>query len=97
MYFLSVNRVKPDAEREKLAGVIPEHIRWIRDRISEGKIVQAGKWGKIGGMSVIIADDIAGAVNILNEDPLVKSGLSTFEIDEFFPAVQMHERFSETD
>jgi hypothetical protein len=52
-------------------------------------LAQAGKWGRIGGMAVISARDIAEATGIINQDPLIKSGLVTLEIDEFLPSVEM--------
>lgn len=89
MYFLSINRVRPEVDMEKLAGVIRPHIQWLDDRIEEGKIAQAGKWGGIGGMAIIRAKDITEATGIISEDPLIKSGLVTLEIDEFLPSVEM--------
>lgn len=89
MYFLSINRVRSNPEMEELADVISAHAQWLKERITEGSIVQAGKWGRIGGMAVIKAGDITEATGIISEDPLVKSGLVTLEIDEFLPNIEM--------
>ncbi len=89
MYFLSINKVKSDVNPEELKKVIPLHIQWTKTLISEGKIIQAGKWGDSGGMAILKANDIAEADKILSEDPLAKSGLITFEMDRFFPDVEM--------
>ncbi len=53
--------------------------------LSGGKIVQAGKWGDSGGMAIFQAEDITDAEKILNEDPLIKSGLVTFELARLYP------------
>ena len=84
MYFLSVNRLKPDLDQNELKKVIPQHIEWIKEMIKKGRIVLSGKWGNIGGMLVQKSDDIHKAESFIREDPLVKSGLVDYEIDQFF-------------
>ena len=84
MYFLSVNRLKPDLDQNELKMVIPQHIEWIKEMIKKGRIVLSGKWGNIGGMLVQKSDEIHEAESFIREDPLVKSGLVDYEIDQFF-------------
>ena len=89
MYFLSINKIKPVTDPAVIKEVIHSHIQWTKKMILHGKIVQAGKWGKEGGMAVFKASDIATAKMMLNEDPIVKSGLVTLEIEQFFPDVEI--------
>ncbi len=87
MYFMSINTIKPDAERNQLNKVIPVHREWVKRQIAAGVIVQAGRWGDRGGMIVIRADTKAEADAVVDQDPLVKSALITFETAELHPAV----------
>lgn len=90
MYFLVINRIKdPAANAGKLNDVIGPHIEWIREQISSGTLLQAGKWGQIGGMTVLKAGSLEAAESVLGTDPLVRSGLVSCEIAEFHPAVDM--------
>lgn len=89
MYFLSVNRIKIDANPEDISKAIPLHIQWVKEMISKGSIVQAGKWGETGGISIIHADSISEAKEIIDSDPLLMSGLATFETEKFHPDVEM--------
>jgi len=88
MPVLIVNRLKPGADLEQLKKIIPEHLAWLRERISEGSILQAGKWGSIGGLAIVDGDNIDEAEKLINKDPLIKSGLVTFESDMFFPLIE---------
>jgi uncharacterized protein YciI len=87
MYFMSINKIKPDADPALVNKVIPEHREWAKKQLAAGKLVQAGKWGDRGGMIVIKADSRAAADEIVDEDPFVKAGLITFETAELHPAV----------
>ncbi len=87
MYFLSINKVKKDADRAQIGKVISGHIQWIKEQIIAGKVVQAGKWGDAGGMAIIRAKDLAEAESIVNRDPLLISGLITAETAGFYPDV----------
>lgn len=89
MPVLIVNRLKPGADLEELRKIIPEHLAWLQERISEGSILQAGKWGSIGGLAIVDGDDIDEAERLIREDPLIKSGLVTFESDMFFPIIDL--------
>jgi len=89
MYFLAINRIKKEADAAEIGRVIPQHIQWIHEQIAASKIAQAGKWGESGGMSIIRASDLPEARNLLNDDPLVRAGLITFEIAPFYPAVSL--------
>ena len=88
MYFMSVNRIKPDADRARIGEIIPPHIAWLNERIAEGSVLQSGKWGDIGGMVIIRASDLAEADRLLQNDPLVRSGLITWELAPFYPQVE---------
>ena len=87
MYFMSINKIKPDADRTVLNKVIPEHREWAKEQLAAGTLVQAGKWGDRGGMIVIKAGSMADAELIVNQDPFVLAGLITFETAELYPAV----------
>lgn len=87
MYFMTINKITPEAGPEELGRVIPKHIQWIKGLIREGKIAQAGKWGDSGGMAILKAENMEEAGTLLSEDPPVKSGLITFELAPFYPDV----------
>jgi uncharacterized protein len=86
MYFMSINKFKPDADRALVNKVLPAHREWARQQLAAGTLVQAGKWGNAGGMIVIKADSMAQAEKIVDQDPLVVAGLITFETAELHPA-----------
>ncbi len=89
MYYLTTNKILPDANREEIMKTVQAHILWTKNMISEGIVLQAGKWGETGGMAIIKARDIDEAKRILNEDPLIKAGLVDFELERFYPDVSM--------
>jgi len=89
MFFMAVNKVRSGTDFEELKKIIGPHIQWIKEMISKGKIVQAGKWGNDGGMAIFKASDIVEAEKISNEDPLVKSGFVSVEVERFFPNVEI--------
>jgi uncharacterized protein len=86
MYFMSINKIKPDADRTLLNKVIPEHREWAKQQLEAGVLLQAGKWGDRGGMIVVRADSMAEAEKVVDQDPFVKAGLITFETAELQPA-----------
>lgn len=87
MYFMSINKIKPNADRALLNKVIPVHREWVKKLLAAGTLVQAGKWGDWGGMVVIKAESMAAAEKIADQDPLAQAGLITFETAELHPAV----------
>ncbi len=87
MYFMSINRIKPDAGRELINKTIPLHRQWAKQQLEAGILVQAGKWGDRGGVIIIRAVSREEADKIVNDDPLVKAGLIIFETAELHPAV----------
>jgi uncharacterized protein YciI len=89
MYFLSINKIKLDADRTQIAKVIPLHIQWTKKMTVEKRIIQTGKWGDFGGMAIIKAESIAEAEKILGEDPLVQSGLIAVETAQLYPDVEI--------
>jgi hypothetical protein len=89
MYFLMTNHIKKNIEFEKLKPVINDHIRWTKEQISSGFIKQAGKWGEIGGMAIIEAENLSFAEKLISEDSLVKSKLIHHELDRFYPDVEI--------
>ncbi len=87
MYFMSINKIKPDVETGRINEALIAHRAWVKQQLAEGKIVQAGKWGDQGGMIVIKAGTGEEADKIVGEDPLAKTGLITFETAELHAAV----------
>ncbi len=89
MYFLSINRMKKGTSPEVMKKAVPLHIEWTKKMIDKGTFVQAGKWGDIGGMAVIREENIEKAEKALCEDPLIEAGAVSYEIDLFFPDVEI--------
>ncbi len=87
MYFMSINKVKSNADRALFNKTIGVHREWARQQIAAGILVQAGKWGDNGGMIIIKAGSRQEADTVVDEDPLAKAGLITFETAELYPAV----------
>ena len=87
MYFMSINKFKPDADRQAINKVLPAHREWVKQKIVAQAIVQAGKWGDNGGMIIVSAPGREEADRIVDEDPLVKAGLIAFETAELHAAV----------
>jgi hypothetical protein len=44
MYFMSINKFKPNADREQINEAIPLHREWVKKQLAAGVLVQAGKW-----------------------------------------------------
>lgn len=89
MYVVLVNRTKPDVDRGRMENLIPPHIEWLKGKIKEGLVLQAGKWGDIGGMWILRAGSVEEAREAVREDPLLGSGLVTYEMAEYFPMVDI--------
>jgi uncharacterized protein YciI len=89
MYILAINRIKHEADMEKLSSTVPLHIKWIETCISDGTVVQAGKWGDKGGIVILNAESIAEAEQTMSRDPLVLSDLIEVEMAEFFPHAKL--------
>jgi uncharacterized protein YciI len=87
MYFMSINKIKSDADRAQLSKAFPLHREWARQQLVAGVLVQAGKWGDYGGMIVVRAETREEADKVVNQDPLVQAGLITFETAQLHPAV----------
>jgi uncharacterized protein YciI len=87
MYFLSINKLKPGADREQINMAVPAHREWAKRMIGSGTLVQADKWGAGGGMVIVKAETREEADAVVNQDPLVEAGLITFETAELRPAV----------
>ena len=87
MYFMSINKIKPDAERAQLNKTIAAHREWAKQQLAAGVLVQAGKWGDHGGMIIVKAESREEADRVVNQDPLVKADLITFETAELHPGV----------
>jgi uncharacterized protein len=62
--------------------VIAKHTAHLRELDNEGKLVLAGPFGDDppGGLLVLNCGDKAAAEAIMNVDPLIVSGVSTFRI-----------------
>ena len=89
MYFMSINKFKPNAVREQINEAIPLHREWVKKQLAAGVLVQAGKWGDRGGMIIVTAETKEEADQVVNQDPLVKADLITFETAEIHPAVTL--------
>jgi uncharacterized protein YciI len=87
MYFMSINKFKLDADRVKINKTILLHREWAKQQLAAGVLVQAGKWGDLGGMIIIKAESREEADRVVNQDPLVEAGVITFETDQLHPAV----------
>jgi uncharacterized protein YciI len=87
MYFMSVNKFKPDADRVQINESIPLHREWVKKQLAAGVLVQAGKWGDHGGMIIVKAETREEADLVVNQDPLVKADLIAFETAVIHPAV----------
>ena len=87
MYFMSINKFKPNPAPALINKTIPLHRQWAKDQLAAGVLVQAGKWGDNGGMIVVKAETRAEADSVVNQDPLVQSGLITFETAQLYAAV----------
>lgn len=85
MYVLFVDYLKPGVGEEQLKTVIPDHVAWINDQIAAGRIVQAGKWGDLGGAVIFQAQSVDEVETWLAEDPLVISGHITYQTAQFWP------------
>lgn len=85
MYFLFVDTVNPGVTEAELGRVIPPHLDWLKDQFTAGTVVQAGKWGDIGGMVLYRADSLEQARALVETDPLVTSGLIEYQLDVFYP------------
>ena len=86
MYFMSINKFKPGADRALISKAIPAHREWAKKQLAAGVLVQAGKWGDHGGMIVIKAGTREEADRVVDQDPLVEEGLITFETAQLHPA-----------
>ncbi len=87
MYFMSINKFKPNADRALINKTIPLHREWAKKQLAAGVLVQAGKWGDSGGMIVIKAKSREAADKVVNQDPFAEAGLITFETAELHAAV----------
>ncbi len=85
MYYLSTNTIKDNIDHNMIGKSIPLHIDWIKKMLTEGIVLQAGKWGEKSGITIVEADSIEEAISIVKRDPLISSGLVTYEIGEFLP------------
>ena len=84
-YFLSINRLKSPPPLADFVDTICRHMRWCTEEIAAGRLEQAGKWGRDGGISIVPAANQEEAERVLSSDPLILSGLAAYEIAEFFP------------
>ncbi len=89
MYFLSVNQLRPDASPAEIGRVLGAHIGWSKELIAAGTVLQAGRWGEGRGMAIIKASDLAEAEALQARDPLVSSGLATYELARLHPDVPL--------
>ena len=84
---MSINKIKAGADSALINKTLPLHRQWAKDQLAAGVLVQAGKWGDMGGMIVIKAETREEADKVVNQDPLVQAGLITFETAQLHAAV----------
>ena len=89
MFFLFIDTINPGVTEAELGRVIPAHIDWLNDQFAAGAIVQAGKWGDIGGMVIYRAESLDQAQALVETDPLVASGLIEYRLDVFYPMKEL--------
>jgi uncharacterized protein YciI len=89
MYFLSVNQLNPDASLAEIGPVVAAHIAWSKELIAAGTVIQAGRWGEGRGIAIIKASGLAEAEALQATDPLVSSGLATYELARLHPDVPL--------
>jgi uncharacterized protein YciI len=87
MYFMSINKIRSNADPELINKTIPLHREWAKQQLAAGVLVQAGKWGDLGGMIIVKAQTREEADKVVNQDPLALAGIITFEAAELHPAV----------
>ena len=87
MYYMSINKYRPDADRAVINKTIPLHRAWAKQQLAAGVLVQAGKWGDNGGMIIVKAATREEADRVVDQDPLVQAGLITFETAQLHAAV----------
>ncbi len=84
-----MNQPEPDASPAEIGRVIGAHIAWSKELIAAGTVLQAGRWGERRGIAVIKASDLAKAEALQARDPLVSSGLATYELARLHPDVPL--------
>lgn len=89
MFFLTTNQVKPDSIPSNFGDVIKKHIAWVEEKIKQGVVMQAGKWGETRGMCIIKADSLELAEEILATDPLIASGATDYILDVYYSNVPL--------
>ena len=87
MYFMSINKFKPGTDPALINKTLPVHREWVKAQIAAGVVVQAGKWGDLGGMIIVRAETREDADLVINKDPLVQAGIITFETGQIHAAV----------
>jgi len=87
MYYMSINKFKPGADRALINKTLFTHREWVKSQIAAGVIVQAGKWGDQGGMIIVRAGTREEADRVVDQDPLALAGLIIFETAELHAAV----------
>ncbi len=87
MYFMSINKIKPGIETGLLNKTLAAHRAWAKEQLAAGVLVQAGKWGDHGGMIVVKAGSREEADRVVDQDPLARAGIITFETAELHAAV----------
>jgi uncharacterized protein YciI len=87
MFFMSINKFKPNADQTLINKTIPLHRAWAKQQIAAGVLVQAGKWGDHGGMIIVKAGTREEADRVVSQDPFVLADLINFETAELHAAV----------
>lgn len=81
-YIYLMNNVKP-INKELIKG----HVEHLKELKNQGKLVFCGPFTDYpGGMVILLAEDMAEAMNIAKSDPFIASGCKSFEIRTIEPA-----------
>ncbi len=86
MYFMSINKIKPGTETALLNKTLAAHRQWAKEQLAAAVLVQAGKWGDNGGMIIVKAGSREEADRVVDQDPLARAGIITFETAELHAA-----------
>lgn len=89
MFFMAINRIRKESAGPETAAAISSHVAWTKRMIAGGMMVQAGRWGERGGMAILRAESIEQARGLVEQDPLVTSGVVDLELARLYPDVEI--------
>ena len=84
MFIVSITYIAP---LEAIDAALPDHVAFLDRHYAAGVFMASGrKIPRTGGIILAIADSKAALSAILTEDPFVRKGLATYQIEEFLPS-----------